>query len=124
MQHAQQNYKSACGLALAILIAAGQAHAGIVVRGAAKPLLNNGAAGPCDPGLAGPDYVSGVDVNGNPVLPADIAGRRNPIPDGVLVPLKNGGRNGQRRDGPVVALDGRALEPMLNPPAGCAPERR
>ena len=124
MQQAQQNYKAACGLILAILVAAGQAHAQIAARGAPEPLLHDGPAGPCDPGLAGPDYVPGVDVNGNPVPPADLAGRRNPVPDGVLVPLTKRGRHGRADQGPVVALDGRALEPILNPPPGCPPARR
>jgi hypothetical protein len=30
----------------------------------------------CDPNLAGPDYVGGVDVAGNRIVPADIGGGR------------------------------------------------
>jgi len=124
VQQAQQNYKIACTLAWAILAAHGAAYAGIAVRNEPQPLLHDGTAGPCDPGLAGPDYVPGVDVNGNPVAPADLAGRRNPFPDGVLVPLAKRGRHGRPQEGPLVAVDGRALAPILNPPPGCPPARR
>jgi len=124
VQRSQQNYKIACALVWTILVLPGVSQAGITARGAPEPLLQDGIAGPCDPGLAGPDYVSGVDMTGNPVAPADLAGRRNPVPDEVLVPLKKRGRHGRKEDGPVVAFDGRALEPILNPPPGCAPGRR
>lgn len=124
MQQAQQNYKIACALVGAMLILPGATRAGIAVRGAPEPLLHDGKQGPCDPRLAGPDYVSGVDVNGNPVAPADLAGRKNPVPDGVLVPLQKHGRPGQQGDGPVIAIDGRTLDPILNPPPGCPPARR
>ena len=124
MQQAQQNYKIALVLAWAVLVAPGAVHAGIAARGAPQPLLHDGASGPCDPGLAGPDYVPGADVSDNPVPPADLAGRRNPVPDGVLVPFAKHGRHGRAEEGPVVAIDGRALEPILNPPPGCPARRR
>ena len=124
VQQTQRNYKIAVGLILAVLLAPSISLAGIAVRGAPQPLLHDGTSGPCDPGLMGPDYVPGVDVNGNPVRPADLAGRRNPVPDSVLMPLKKQDRHGQVEEGPVVALDGRALEPILNPPPGCPPARR
>ncbi|MBS0280192.1 MAG: hypothetical protein JSR25_03455 [Proteobacteria bacterium] len=124
MQQSQQNYKFIYALVLATFTAPGLAWAGIAVHGTSDALLHDGARGPCDPHLASPDYVPGVDVNGNPVVPADLAGRRNPVPDGVLVPLAKQGRHGQQKDGPVVAIDGRALDPILNPPPGCSPARR
>ena len=124
MQQTQQNYKIAHALAWVILAMPVAAHAGIASRGAPEPLLHDGAAGPCDPRLASPDYVPGVDVNGNPVPPADLAGRRNPVPDGVLVPLAKQGRHGRLGEAPVVAIDGRTLDPILNPPSGCLPARR
>lgn len=119
MQQAQQNYKIVHTLVLAILAIPVTAHAGIASRGTPEPLLHDGTQGPCDPGLAGPDYVPGVDVNGNPVPPADLAGRRNPVPDAVLVPLAKQGRHGRSGEAPVVAIDGRTLDPILNPPPGC-----
>lgn len=124
MQQAQQNYKIVYALAWAILATPVAAHAGIMSRGTPEPLLHDGTPGPCDPRPASPDYVPGVDVNGNPVPPADLAGRRNPVPDGVLVPLAKQGRHGRPGEAPVVAIDGRALDPILNPPPGCLPARR
>ena len=124
MQQAQQNYKIACALAWAILVLSGTSQAGIAARKAPQPLLHDGTAGPCDPHLVGPDYVPGADVNGNPVAPADLAGRKNPVPDEVLMPMAKHGRSGRQGDSPVVAIDGRTLEPILNPPPGCLPARR
>lgn len=36
------------------------------------PVLTGAPPGPCDPDLAGADVVDGVDVQGNPVAPADL----------------------------------------------------
>ena len=36
--------------------------------------VNSGETDTCDPNLAGPDYVAGVDVSGNRIIPADIGG--------------------------------------------------
>jgi hypothetical protein len=110
------------------------------------PLLDSG---PTDPCAAGADYATGVDANGKQVVAADVAGGRVPLPDTVAIPLGNnrpqaGGRNFGRggfgpgrgrppsfppgtdnasnRDSTWVALDGRKLEPLLNP-APCAPVR-
>ncbi|MEP6831653.1 MAG: hypothetical protein ABI963_15025 [Rhizomicrobium sp.] len=127
MQQAQQNYNLVRTLALAgwaVVTMVGVAHAGIAVRGTPEPLLHDGAKGACDPGRAGPDYVPGVDVNGNPVVPADLVGRKNSVPDTVLVPLAKRGRHGRSEDGPVVALDGRTLDPILNPPPACPAKAR
>jgi hypothetical protein len=124
VQQAQQNYKIACALAWAILVLPGTAQAGIAARKTPQPLLRDGVTGPCDPQRAEPDYVAGADVNGNPVAPADLAGRRNLVPNGVLVPLAKQGRPGRQGDSPVVAIDGRTLDPILNPPPGCIPARR
>ncbi len=89
-----------------------------------EPLLQNDPTGPCDPGLDQPDYVPGVDVNGNPVVAADLPAPQVPVPNGVMVPLK--GRGGSRRGGnaPYVELDGRTLDRLLNPPPGCQPKKR
>ena len=128
VQQTQQYYKMtwafACaGLAVAI-VTAGSAWAGITARGAPQPILGGSATGPCDPRLDGPDYVPGVDVNGNPVAPADLATARNPVPDGVLVPLKQRGRHARSGESPVVALDGRTLDPVLNPLPACPVKKR
>jgi hypothetical protein len=64
-----------------------------------------------------------VDVNGRPVAPADEQARPVPVPDEIAVPLHSGQRAGRRgrsaseQSGgqPYVSLDGRRLEPLLNP---------
>jgi hypothetical protein len=38
------------------------------------PILTGEKPGPCDPKLESPDYVGGVDVDGNRITPADIDG--------------------------------------------------
>ena len=83
------------------------------------PLLDGGPTSPC---MAGPDYQAGVDVNGHPVVPADQQASRVPVPDQIAVPLHSGQRTGRggrsvpgQPDAPYVALDGRKLDPLLNP---------
>ena len=80
MQQAQQNYKKkVIGLLTGWTILAGSvAYAGIAIRGAPEPLLQDGV-GPCDPQTGQPDFVPGVDVNGNPVAPADLAKANTPV---------------------------------------------
>jgi hypothetical protein len=90
-------------------------------------LLDGGPTSAC---AAGADYAAGTDANGRPVVPADVAAGRVPLPDAVAIPLGNnqgGKRNGNRRranpmtpgDSTYVTLDGQKLEPLLNP-RGCA----
>ena len=123
--------------------------AGTIVQSSKPdPLLDSG---PTDPCAAGVDYAAGVDANGQTVVPADVAAGRVPLPDTVAIPIGAnraresapgpGGGLGQRsgrrpipgrgRDGPdnasnrdstYVALDGRKLEPLLNP-APCGATR-
>lgn len=128
VQQTQQYYKKtlavACVGLVAAIVTAGSTGAGIATRGAPQPILGGSATGPCDPRLDGPDYVPGVDVNGNPVAPADLATARNPVPDGALVPLKQRRRHARSGESPVVALDGRTLDPILNPDPACPPGRR
>jgi len=88
------------------------------------PLLDGGPTAPC---AAGADYAAGIDTGGQAVVPADVAAGRVPLPDAVAIPLGNnrgnnrGGNRGRAR-GPVpngdsayVSLDGKKLEPLLNP---------
>ncbi len=125
MQQAQQSYNFVPGLALMLLlVGAGTAQAGIAVRDAPEPLLQDGTSGACDPGLAGPDYVPGVDVTGNPVVTADLARGKNPVPDEIFVPLARKGHHGRSGEGPVAALDGRGLESILNPAPACPAKAR
>ena len=94
-------------------------HAGITVRNAPEPLLHDGVKGPCDPQLGRPDFGPGVDVNGSPVAPADLARTKNPVPGEVLVPLRGQGRNAPPGETPILAMDGKALDPILNPAPAC-----
>jgi hypothetical protein len=74
------------------------------------PLLNDGPTTSC---AAGPDYSGGADVNGNAVVPADVGAQRVPVPGTVAVPLHG---NGNGRDSAYVALDGKKLDKLVNPP--------
>lgn len=90
------------------------------------PILDDGGPSSCQ---AGADYVAGQDVRGDAVPPADLGGAKVPVPDEVAVPLKQGrqARNGGARgtpddaaqtvgaDSPYVSLDGKKLDPLLNP---------
>jgi hypothetical protein len=89
------------------------------------PLLDGGPTAGC---AAGTDYAAGTDANGQAVVPADVAAGRVPLPDAVAIPL--GSNRGQDRehyqhrpnpqtlggDSTYVSLDGKKLEPLLNPP--------
>ena len=123
MQRTQQYYRK---LSVALLIvvavvmaAATSSFAGITGRPASDPLLDGAARGPCDPGLDGPNYVPDVDVTGQPVVQADAPTARQPVPAEVLVPLGKGGRRSGQ--GPVASLDGKDLDPILNPKSACPP---
>jgi hypothetical protein len=123
VQQAQQNCKKAwiairIGL-MALAMAGSSAHAGIAIRGAPEPLLHDSVKGSCDPQLQSPGFVSGVDVNGNPVAPADLARAENPVPAEILVPLRSGSPKVPSREAPVIAMDGKALDPILNPARAC-----
>ena len=125
MQHAQQNYLRTRTAILAALLAmaAGTAWAaGIANRSAPDPLLDGPVQGPCDPKLAQPDYVGGTDVYGKPVEQADLPHAKVPVPGEILVPLPNrtgGMARGQSNAGPLVAVNGKALDPTLNPAPAC-----
>ena len=126
MQQAQQYCRLLAMTILIVLLLAltvGTARsAGVASRGPSDPLRE--VAGPCNSRLDRPDYVGGTDVSGNPVAPADLATARQPIPDEILVPLASKGRRGRPSEGPMVGLDGKALEPILNPSPACPPKGR
>ena len=121
VQQTQQNYKVFAAKALillALVLPAGSLRAVPMAQPAASdPLLSDGQPGPCNPRLDQPDYVGGVDVAGNSVVPADVPAATNPVPGEILVPL--GKQSRHRGDGPVVALDGATLDPLLNPAPSC-----
>lgn len=108
-----------------LLVAADSAFAGRIVQPAKPdPILDGGDTHPC---LAGADLAPGMDVTGQPVVPADAGVGPVPLPDQVLVPVRRepSGRAGARGrapvagqglgNGPYVALDGHRLEPLLDP---------
>jgi hypothetical protein len=112
---------------------AGAATGSITQPSKPDPLLDDG---PTDPCAARVDYADAVDVNGKAVAPADVEGRSVPLPDSIAVPIgnnlgRNPGRNSARSrqganpvtpggDSTYIAIDGRKLEPLVNPPP-CAP---
>ena len=140
MQHKQFNFArqgtKIAVLALPLLVTWPALAGSIVQPSKPDPLLDSG---PTDPCAAGADYAAGVDANGKPVIPADVAGGRVPLPDTVAIPIgtnrarpaqsvppgqgrSNGPQagptlsdNASNRDSTYVALDGRKLEPLLNP---------
>ena len=143
MQHKQFNFVRR-GTKIAVLtwafLAVGPALGGSIVQPSRPdPLLDSGPTTPC---AAGVDYAAGVDANGQPVVPADVAAGPVPLPDTIAIPIaRNGisaagptpnfasGRrssspinpdNASNRDNAYIALDGRKLEPLLNPQS-CAP---
>jgi len=83
-----------------------------------------------------------ADANGKAVVPADVEARPVPLPDSIAVPIGNnrGGAPGQNQgrnharpgrsanpvtlggDSTYIAIDGRKLEPLVNPPP-CTPVR-
>ena len=77
------------------------------------PLLAE-AKGPCDPKLDGPDYVAGTDVDGNPVVAANLSQAKIPAPNGILLPP--GRRDWQRQSRSAPGLcsaesEGRGFDP-------------
>ena len=83
----------------------------------------------CATALDGPEYIPGLDANGQAVARADIGAERVPVPGELLLPLPNGprfvpGRGGRGRgaDEPAyLVLDGRRVERLVNPEPGCTP---
>ena len=124
MQHTQQNYSAVAlaGIAVLALIFAGTAaySAGRetpaqpdpILRG---PILDDGARGPCDPALDQADVTPGVDVNGRPVASADLPIAPVHIEGQIAVPLKPA--RGKGGNSAYVMVDGRKLDPLLNPSA-------
>jgi hypothetical protein len=111
MQQAQHYFKA---VLLALLLTA-PACAGTIARPTPPdPLLDGGDTAAC---AAGVDYAAGADATGNPVVPADVGAPRVPVPDGIAVPLQGRRQAGRPNTlgGAYVTLDGRKLEPLLNP---------
>ncbi len=94
--------------------AAMQAFAGSITNAPRPdPLLDGDQKSACTDLMAGADYAGGTDADGNPVAPADVAAGRVPVPDQVAVPLHGRTRGAHA----YVGIDGRKLDPLVNPPA-------
>ena len=124
MQQKQLYCAKRAAVFLAVLLAFGAPARG------ADDLLNGAPPPPCQ---AGADYVAGQDAEGGAVAPADLTKAKVPAPDAAAVPLARGrqARNTSRRsrdfddpgdgappvgaDSPYVSLDGKMLDPLLNP---------
>lgn len=131
VQHTQDNVRRLlrCAVLLAGLTApVVEAREGTIAHTTPNdPLLDGGPPGPCAELAEGPDYAGGTDVNGRPVVPADVGAAPVPVPGAIAVPLPGGRRAGgpsnpvlpgaQR---PYVSIDGARLAPLLNPPR-CQP---
>jgi hypothetical protein len=122
MQHTQFNVVRHIAMVI-LLSAALPADAGTMAKPSKPdPLLDGGPTAPC---AAGADYAGGADVNGRPVVPADIASRPVPVPNEIMVPVggtgqARGGRSSVNSatsagNGAFVGLDGKKLDPLLNP---------
>ena len=128
MQQAQQYCRKgpvAAWIAVVVAMAAATSSFAAITRShVPDPLLDGAARGPCDPRLDGPDYVPDVDVTGNPVIQADVPAARRPVPAEVLVPLGQRGHGSRSGQGPIASLDGKTLDPLLNPRPACPPRAR
>ena len=117
MQQTQEN----CWLALAFLVLGTLLAPTLADAAAGKvqpdPLLAE-AKGPCNPRLDGPDYVAGTDVDGNPVMPADISQTKIPAPNGVLLPLAGKAGKGSRPQA-YAQLSQKDVDSILNPKPAC-----
>lgn len=119
-----QQVKFYCAMALLVLLTGMPALAATMAQPSKPdPLLDAGPASPC---MESPDYAGGIDVNGRPVAAADEGARPVPLPDAIAVPLHNGrqnggqsgghnGRQGARADSTYVSIDGKRLDPLVNP---------
>ena len=119
MQHRQLNcgrYLSAALFAILVeMVTFPALSAGISHPTPPDPILDGGPAGPCDPQKDSPDYVANTDAGGHPVTPADLKADPVPVPGRLEVPLKSG-----RRGPPAyVQVDGKKLDPLLNPSRSC-----
>jgi len=124
MQHAQFNFvrgRAKAVLVALLLLAAFPAAAGTIANPSKPdPLLDGGPTAPC---AAGADFAAGTDANGAPVVPADVGAPPVPVPEGIVIPVgpqasRRGGINPATGAGnsAYVALDGKKLAPLLNPP--------
>ena len=91
--------------------------AGIADRNRPDPILDPPVDGPCDPALDQPDFTPQTDVEGHQVASADLEHGPVPLQGQIMVPLRPvPGRGGNSA---YVAVDGKKLDPLLNPKPPC-----
>jgi hypothetical protein len=111
VQHLQLNFvwRETNWLAVAMALALAQP----AFAAKPDPLLDGGATAPCG---AGVDYSGGADVNGNPVVPADVGTQHVPVPATVAIPLAGNAKGkGAGRNSAYVGLDGKKVDALVNP---------
>ena len=106
------------GAILVLLMAAPALAATMAQPAKPDPLLDGGPTVPC---AASPDYAGGIDVHGRPVAAADEGAQPVPVPDAIAVPLAHAAPGARLRPAPsgdsaYVMLDGKRLDPLVNPP--------
>jgi hypothetical protein len=118
----KQNYHAALVatlLVVGLVLHARAAFPAGIVAGPGKPdpILAPPADGPCDPALDQPDLASGTDVEGHQVAPADLQTGPIPLQGQIMVPLRPA--RGHGGNSAYVAVDGKKLDPLLNPKPPC-----
>lgn len=124
MQQTQENCWLVLGfLVLGTLLAPTLADA--AAGGAQPDPLLAEAKGPCDSRLDGPDYVAGTDVDGNPVVAADLSQAKIPAPNGILLPLAGEpGKGKAARPQAYAQLNQKDVDSILNPKPACPAARK
>jgi len=127
VQQAQQSCSRLTSILVAIFVVLASAISSMGASAPSPDPLLTEAKGPCNPGLDGPDYVPGTDVDGNPVVPADVSQAKAPLPQGVLVPLgrQAGGTNRTATQAQTrVVLNQKQTDSILNPAPACPPKHK
>jgi hypothetical protein len=124
VQQTQEN----CFLALAFLVLGtilGPTLADAAAGTAQPDPLLTEAKGACNPKLDGPDYVAGTDVDGNPVVAADLSQAKIPAPNGILLPLAGEtGKGKAARPQAYAQLSQKDVDSILNPKPACPSARQ
>ena len=125
MQHTQLNYRLSLVarlLVVAMVFAAKTAFSAAIDQGKPDPILGapieyGAAKGSCDPALDQADMTPGVDGDGQPVAQADLPAPPVHVDGQIAVPLKPA--RGKGGNPAYVMVDGKKLDPLLNPAPSC-----
>jgi hypothetical protein len=91
--------------------------AAIADRNKPDPILSAPVDGPCAPALDQPDLTPGTDVEGHQVASANLETGPIPLQGQLAVPLRP--RPGHGGNSTYVMVDGKKLDPLLNPKPPC-----